>query len=60
MNQSFENHARFVPAFHFFILPVFLLNIFCSIYRLIQSFSIESASRTSAVTRIKSFVSMWA
>jgi len=43
MNQSFENHARFVPAFHFFILPVFLLNIFCSIYRLIQSFSIESA-----------------
>lgn len=43
MNQSFENHARFVPAFHFFILPVFLLNVFWSIYRLIQSFSVESA-----------------
>jgi hypothetical protein len=43
MNQNFENHARFVPVFHFFILPVFLLNVFWSIYRLIQSFSIESA-----------------
>ncbi len=43
MTQSFENHAKFVPAFHFFILPVFLLNVFWSIYRLIQSFSIESA-----------------
>src|SRR4029077_6661069 len=39
MTQSFDNHARFVPAFHFFILPVFLLNMFWSIYRLIQSFS---------------------
>ena len=43
MTQCFENHAKFVPAFHFFILPVFLLNVFWSIYRLIQSFSIESA-----------------
>ena len=43
MTQNFENHARLVPAFHFFILPVFLLNVFWSIYRLIQSFSIESA-----------------
>jgi Family of unknown function (DUF6526) len=43
MTQNFENHARFVPAFHFFILPIFLLNVFWSIYRLIQSFSIESA-----------------
>ena len=43
MTQSFDNHARFVPAFHFFILPVFLLNMFWSIYRLIQSFSVESA-----------------
>ena len=43
MTQSFENHAKFVPAFHFFILPVFLLNVLWSIYRLIQSFSVESA-----------------
>lgn len=43
MTQNFENHAKFVPAFHFFILPVFLLNVIWSIYRLIQSFSVESA-----------------
>jgi hypothetical protein len=43
MTQSFENHAKLVPAFHFFILPVFLLNVFWSTYRLIQSFSVESA-----------------
>lgn len=43
MTQNFENHAKWVPAFHFFVLPVFLFNVFWSIYRLIQSFSIESA-----------------
>jgi hypothetical protein len=43
MTQNFENHAKFVPAFHFFILPVFLLNVIWSIYRLIHSFSVESA-----------------
>jgi hypothetical protein len=43
MTQNFENHAKFVPAFHFFILPVFLLNVIWSIYRLIHAFSVESA-----------------
>ena len=43
MTQNFENHAKFVPAFHFFILPVFLLNVLWSIYRLVHSFSVESA-----------------
>jgi hypothetical protein len=43
VTQNFENHAKWVPAFHFFVLPVFLFNVFWSIYRLIQSFSIESA-----------------
>jgi len=31
--QSFKNHARLVPAFHFFVLPMLLANV---IYRLIQ------------------------
>ena len=43
MTQNFENHAKFVPAFHFFILPVFLFNVVWSIYRLVHSFSVESA-----------------
>ena len=43
MTQSFENHVKWVPAFHFFVLPVFLLNIFWSIYRLVHGVSVESA-----------------
>jgi hypothetical protein len=42
MAQNFENHAKFVPAFHFFILPVFLFNVIWSIYRVVTSFSIQS------------------
>lgn len=28
MSQNFANHTKWVPAFHFFVLPVFLLNVF--------------------------------
>ena len=31
--QNFANHAKTVPAFHFFVLPVLILNIGWSIYR---------------------------
>lgn len=37
--QSFKNHARFVPAFHFFVAPVFLLNIVWSVVCVVRSFS---------------------
>ena len=30
--QNLKNHARFDPAFHFFILPMLLLNLIFSIY----------------------------
>jgi len=33
--QNFSNHAKFVPAFHFVVLPIFLINLISSIYRLI-------------------------
>ena len=29
--QNFANHAKYVPAFHFFVLPVLFLNIFWAI-----------------------------
>jgi hypothetical protein len=38
-NQNFENHAKFVPAFHFVVMPIFLLNFFWSIYRLAHGFT---------------------
>lgn len=40
--QRFENHVKIVPAFHYFVLPVFLLNVFWSIYRCVRYFSAES------------------
>jgi uncharacterized membrane protein YciS (DUF1049 family) len=41
--QNYKNHRMLVPAFHFFILPVFSLNFGYSLYRLKQtSFSFES------------------
>jgi hypothetical protein len=43
MTQNFANHTKWVPAFHFFVLPVFLLNVFWCIYRLVRWFSIDSA-----------------
>lgn len=30
--QNFGNHAKWVPAFHFFVVPVMLLNFVRSIY----------------------------
>jgi hypothetical protein len=32
--QSFEHHAKFVPTYHFFVVPVFLVNFLRSLYRL--------------------------
>ena len=32
--QNFKNHARLVPPFHFFVLPVFLINLIYSLVRL--------------------------
>lgn len=37
--QNFENHTRLVPAFHFVVLPIFLLNFVWSAERVIHSFS---------------------
>ncbi len=32
--QNFKNHTKFVPPFHFFAMPIFVLNFGWSIYRL--------------------------
>ena len=34
--QNFSNHVKFVPTYHFFVLPVFVLNFVQSIYGLIR------------------------
>ena len=41
--QTFANHTRLDPPFHFFALPVFFLTFLLSIWKLIKDFSFESA-----------------
>lgn len=37
--QNFENHVRLVPAFHFVVLPILLLNFIWSVERVIHGVS---------------------
>jgi hypothetical protein len=40
--QNLQNHARFVPMFHFVVLPIFLINIVSSIVHLVRDSSVRS------------------
>ena len=37
--QSFENHARLVPAYHFVAFPLFAVNFFFTLYQAVTAFS---------------------
>jgi hypothetical protein len=39
--QSFRSHAKWVPPFHFFVLPVLLINIGFQIYWCVKAFSVS-------------------
>ncbi len=41
--QTFENHARIVPAFHRVLLPILLLNLIWASYLLVRSRSLGAA-----------------
>ncbi len=43
MAQSFENHAKFVPAFHFFVLPVLSVNFVWHTIQAFRHFSFATA-----------------
>jgi hypothetical protein len=40
--QNFENHAKLLPPFHFFVAPILLINIGWRISRVIHAFSAGS------------------
>jgi hypothetical protein len=42
MSQSFANHTKVVPPFHFVVLGIFTINLGWSIYRIAHAFSAES------------------
>jgi len=37
--QSFENHARLVPAYHYVAFPLFAVNFFFALYQVVTGFS---------------------
>ena len=41
--QTFANHTRLDPAFHFFLLPVAALTIVLAVYTAIREFTLEHA-----------------
>jgi hypothetical protein len=40
--QSFQSHAKWLPPFHFFVLPVLLINIGFQIYWCVRGFTVKS------------------
>ncbi len=46
MAQNYSNHARLVPPFHFFALPVLLVNIGWKIYQAIKTPSADTVIAT--------------
>lgn len=40
MPQTFENHAKLVPLFHYVLLPMLLINLFLALYRMFTGFSL--------------------
>jgi len=34
--QNFQNHSRFVPPFHYFVLPVLIVNVVSTIVHLVR------------------------
>lgn len=40
--QTYKNHAKFVPAFHFFVLPILLVNLILASRQLFTAPGLES------------------
>jgi uncharacterized membrane protein YciS (DUF1049 family) len=47
--QSFQSHAKWLPAFHFFVLPVLLINLGFSIYWCVKAWFTVSGLLTVVV-----------
>jgi dolichyl-phosphate-mannose--protein O-mannosyl transferase len=43
MTQNYDNHVRLVPGFHYVVLGIFAINLIWSLYRVVRTFSVESA-----------------
>jgi hypothetical protein len=41
--QTYRNHAKLVPSFHYVVLPIFLANLLLALYRMFTVFSLTAA-----------------
>jgi Family of unknown function (DUF6526) len=41
--QNLQNHTKLVPGFHFFVLPLLVINLIWSIVDMVHGFSAQSA-----------------
>jgi len=42
-SQNFENHAKFVPAYHIVAFGILVINLFWRLYSVVHAFSTQSA-----------------
>lgn len=47
--QDLKSHARYVPLFHFVVLPIFLVNLLYSIYTLTMAWRAQGVHHTAEV-----------
>lgn len=40
-NQTYQNHVRWHPPFHFVLTPILLINLIYAIVRLVQDFNVD-------------------
>ena len=50
--QTFSNHMKFVPAFHFFVIPVLLANMIWNIVSVYRLFAPSAASRAISLSLV--------
>ena len=63
MAQNFQNHAKYVPAFHLFVLPVLVLNFVWAIVRVVRApsgGSVESLLLALALVLLALYARMFA
>ncbi len=63
MAQNFQNHAKYVPVFHFFVLPVLVFNFGWAIVRLVRApsgASVESVVVALALVLLALYARMFA
>jgi hypothetical protein len=55
--QNFQNHAKFVPAYHYFAVPILAVNFLWSIYRAwSQRFSLDAIIGVAAAAALVALV----